>query len=64
MVVNVPPAQLSVMTGGLQVATAWQDAFALRLMFDGQFVITGAMLSATVTLNVHVAVFPAASVAV
>ena len=52
------------MTGGLQVATAWQDAFALRLMFDGQFVITGAMLSATVTLNVHVAVFPAASVAV
>jgi hypothetical protein len=34
------------------------------VMFDGQPVITGGVLSVTTTLNVQVDLFPAASVAV
>jgi hypothetical protein len=64
VLVNVPPLQLSVNVGAVQVATASHDAFALTVMFAGQPEITGAVLSTTVTVKEHVAIFPAASVAV
>ena len=64
LLVMVAPLQLSVMVGAVQFTTAWQDALADARMFPGQFRITGAIASKTVTVNVHVAVFPAASVAV
>ena len=59
-----PPAQLSVNVGGVQLTTASQDALALTVMFVGHPLMTGAVLSTTVTLKEHVAVLPAASVAV
>ena len=62
--VRVPPAQLSGIVGAVQLATAWQDASALTVMFDGQLAIVGGTLSITVTLNEQDALFPDASVAV
>ena len=62
--VSVPPAQLSLIVGAVQFATAWQDALALIVTFAGQFEITGATTSRTVTLKEHAVVFPAASLAV
>jgi hypothetical protein len=64
MMFDVIEAQL-VVVGGVQVTT-FEHSFVARLtvMFDGQPVMTGAVLSVTVTLNVHVDLFPAASVAV
>ena len=58
------PEQLSLTVGAVQVATALQEAPALRLMSLGQPAITGAVLSATVTVKEQVLVLPAASVAV
>jgi hypothetical protein len=57
-------AQL-IVVGGVQVTTlAHSFAARLTVMFDGQPVITGGVLSVTTTLNVQVDLFPAASVAV
>jgi len=56
--------QLSDAVGTVQVATALQDAFAETVMLDGHPVMTGFMLSVTITLNVQVEVLPAPSVAV
>jgi hypothetical protein len=64
VLVKVEIAQLSDAVGDGQVAIALHDAFADRLMFDEHPVMTGFVLSLTITLNVHVEVLPAASVAV
>ena len=61
--VSVPP-QLSDTVGTVQLTVAWQDAFAFTVMLEGHPVITGPVLSCTVTLNEQVDVFPSASVAV
>ena len=61
--VNMPP-QLSETVGAVQLTVAWQDAFALTVMFEGHPVITGPVLSCTITLKEQIDVFPAASVAV
>jgi hypothetical protein len=51
--------------GGSQETTfEHSDASNETLMSDGQFEITGAVLSVTITLNVQVDLFPASSVAV
>ena len=55
---------MSVAAGAVQVTFALQDAFAETVMLDGHPVITGLVLSATITLKVQVAVLPATSVAV
>ena len=55
--VSVPP-QLSDTVGEVQVTVAWQDAFALTVIFEGHPAITGLIRSLTVTLNEHVAVLP------
>jgi hypothetical protein len=55
--------QLSVADGAAHVTTAPQDEFADTVMLEGQPVMTGLVLSVTVTLNVQIAVFPAPSVA-
>ena len=62
--VIVPPAQLSVKVGGVQLTTALHEAVAGTVIFAGHPDITGGILSVTVTLNERVAVLPAASVAV
>jgi hypothetical protein len=51
--------------GGVHI-TAFEHSFAAKLteIFDGHPVMTGGALSVTTTLNVHVDLFPAASVAV
>jgi hypothetical protein len=61
---DVMVAQL-IVVGGVHV-TAVEHSFAARftVMFDGQPVITGGSVSVTITLKVHVEIFPAASVAV
>jgi hypothetical protein len=64
VLVKVETEQLSEAVGASHVAVALQDAFADRVMVAGQPVITGLVLSLTVTLNVHVEILPAASVAV
>jgi hypothetical protein len=61
--VNVPP-QLSETVGAVQLTVAWQDAFAFTVMLEGHPLMTGLVLSWTITLNEQVDVFPAASVAV
>ena len=61
---SVPPVQLSVKVGAVQFTIALQDAVAFTVMFAGQPLITGGVISFTVTMNEHVAVLPAASVAV
>jgi len=58
------PPQLSVADGAVQLTMAWQDPFAFTVMLEGQPVMTGIVLSRTVTLNEQVEVFDAASVAV
>jgi hypothetical protein len=51
--------------GGVQVTTfEHSEASNDTLISEGQFEMTGAVLSVTITLKVHVDVFPAASVAV
>ena len=64
VLVIVAPLQLSVKVGAVQLTTAWQEAFALTVMSDGQPEITGLVPSCTITLKLHVEMFPAASVAV
>ena len=64
MVVNVPPVQLSVNVGAVQFTTALQEAFAFTVIFAGHPLITGGVISFTVTINEHVVVLPEASVAV
>jgi hypothetical protein len=56
--------QLSVAVGAVHVATAWHDAFAESVMFDGHPVITGLVASLTITSKVHVEELPEPSVAV
>jgi hypothetical protein len=69
---NVAPAGMSatiaaqlIVVGGVHVTT-FEHSLAARLtvIVDGQPVMTGGVLSVTVTLKVHVDLFPAASVAV
>jgi hypothetical protein len=57
-------AQLLTVGGVQDTIAEHSKAINDTLMSDGQPVITGAVLSVTVTLKVHVEVFPAASVAV
>ena len=64
VLVSVPPAQLSVKVGAVQLTRAWQEAFALMVMSAGQFAMTGFTASVTVTVKEQVVVFPAASFAV
>jgi hypothetical protein len=64
VVVNVTAPQLSLAIGAIQVAMALQVESAESVMFDGQPLITGLVISTTVTLKVQVDVFPAPSVAV
>jgi hypothetical protein len=57
-------SQLSVTVGGVQFTTALQVAGLVdTLMFAGQLVNTGLVLSVTVMVNEHVSLLPAASVA-
>jgi predicted secreted protein len=59
--------QLSLAVGAVQVAVWLQAVLPIPVftdMFDGQPVITGTVLSATVTVKLQVAVLPAASTAV
>ena len=56
---RLAPEQLSLTDGLVQLTTASQPE-----MLDGQPLITGSSSSVTVTVWVHVEVFPAASVAV
>jgi hypothetical protein len=62
--VKVETEQLSDAVGAVQVAVAWHDELAEREMFDGQPVMTGLLLSTTMTLKVQVDDRPDASVAV
>jgi hypothetical protein len=64
VVVNVTGPQLSEAMGAVHVAMALHVESALSVMFEGHPLITGLVLSITVTLNVHVDMFPAPSVAV
>ena len=64
VVASVPPVQLSVKVGAVQFTTALQDAVAFTVMFAGHPLITGGVISFTVTINEHVVVLPEASVAV
>lgn len=59
------PGQLSVATGGSQLTVAPHDPGVLKVvMFNGHEVKTGISTSLTFTVNEHMAVLPAASVAV
>jgi hypothetical protein len=64
VVVNVTEPQLSLASGAIHVAMALHVESAESVMFEGQLVITGLVVSTTVTLNVQVDVFPVPSVAV
>ena len=64
VVVSVPPVQLSVKVGTVQLTTALQVALAFTVIFAGHPLITGGVISLTVTMNEHVDALPAASVAV
>jgi hypothetical protein len=64
VVVNVTGPQLSLASGAIHVAMALQVESAESVMLEGHALITGLVVSTTVTLNVHVDVFPAPSVAV
>ena len=61
---SVPPVQLSVKVGAVQFAIAPQVVFELTVISAGHPLITGGVVSVTVTVNEHVAVLPTASVAV
>ena len=56
--------QLSFVVGAVQFTMALQFAVGDTVIFVGQFENTGADVSFTVTVNEHVALLPAASVAV
>ena len=58
------PAQLSDTVGAVHVTVAWQEALPFTVMFEGHPVITGLVLSKTITLKEQVDVISAASVAV
>jgi len=58
----IDPPQLSKAVGADHVAVAEHEAPAVTVIFDGHPLTTGAVLSTTVTVNVHVALLPAASV--
>jgi hypothetical protein len=64
VLVNVEIEQLSDAVGAIHVAIALQDALAESKTSDGHAVITGFVLSVTMTLKVQVDVLPDASVAV
>lgn len=64
MLVNVEIAQLSEALGAVQVPMAMHEALAESEILVGHPVITGLVLSETITLNVQVEVLPDASVAV
>ena len=64
VLVIVPPLQLSLKVGGVQFTTAWHEALVLTVMSERQPEIRGFIASCTMTLKVHVEVFPVASVAV
>jgi hypothetical protein len=64
VLVNVAPGQSSETVGAVQLTVASHAAFAFIVMLDGHPVITGLVLSTTVTLNEHVEVLLAASLAV
>jgi hypothetical protein len=61
---SVAPVQLSVKVGAVQFTTALQEALAFTVMFAGHPLITGGVISFTVTTKEHVDVLPATSVAV
>jgi hypothetical protein len=62
---RVTNPQLSVAIGAVQVATASHSSSATSsISATGQPEITGSTSSTTITLKVHVAIFPAGSVAV
>jgi hypothetical protein len=63
VVVNVTVPQLSLASGATHAAIALQVESAESVMLDGQLVITGLVVSTTVTLNVQVDTLPAPSVA-
>jgi hypothetical protein len=56
--------QLFTVGSGQVTIVEHSEAVNATLMVDRHPEMTGAVLSVTITLNVHVAVFPAASVAV
>jgi glutamate 5-kinase len=58
VLVKVAIAQLSEAVGSDQVTTAWQAPFVVVIMLAGQFVMTGSMLSFTVTVKEQFDVFP------
>jgi uncharacterized protein YunC (DUF1805 family) len=62
--VSVPPEQLSVKVGAVQLTTALQEVLAVTVMSEGQPEISGSIRSCTITLNEQVEAFPAASFAV
>jgi hypothetical protein len=53
-----------VAAGGIHVATAWHDALAVSVIFGGQPVTTGGVVSITSMSKEHADEFPTASVAV
>jgi hypothetical protein len=61
---NVTVPQLSVAVGAVQGTDAWHNPFAGTTMFEGHPVITGFILSTTVTVKEHKDEFPEPSVAV
>jgi hypothetical protein len=58
----IDPPQLSKAVGAVHVAVAVHEAPAVTVILEGHPLTTGAVLSTTVTVNVHVALLPAASV--
>ncbi len=58
---TITAPQLSVKVGGVHVAIALHDAPAVSVMSTGQFVITGFVVSSTITLNEQDVGFPEAS---
>src|SRR5688572_15694806 len=56
--------QLSDTVGTAQFTTALHEAVALTILSDGQLLMTGLVTSFTITLNEHVEMFPAPSLAV
>ena len=58
MLVRLVTLQLSVAVGAVQFTVALQLAVGDTVMFAGQFANIGTVVSRTVTVNEHVAVFP------
>ena len=61
---NVATEQLSEAVGAVHVTAAWHDPFAAITIGAGHPLMTGFVLSLTVTLNVQVEILPDPSVAV